>query len=78
MKQNGPRLNHVGPHQFGLDRTNWYKCGAFFDLYDSIGKELIKEKFMTMLEEPEWQDKDRNHVEFESETFGCKVTSKFS
>ena len=30
-----------------------------------------------MLEETEWQDKGRNRVEFESEAFGCKVTSKF-
>ena len=29
-----------------------------------------------MLEEPEYQDKDGNRDEFESETFGCKFTSK--
>ena len=29
-----------------------------------------------MLEEPEWQEKDENRVEFEPEAYGCKVTSK--
>ena len=33
---------------------------------------------MMMLEEPEWQDKDWDRVEFESEAFGCTVTSGFS
>ena len=37
---------------------------------------LIESKFTTMLEEPEWQDKYGNRVEFESEAYGCKVTSK--
>ena len=37
---------------------------------------LIKEKFITILEEPEWQYKYRNHVEFEFEAYGCKLTSK--
>ena len=31
-----------------------------------------------MFEEPEWQDKDGNHVEFESEAYGCKVNSKIT
>ena len=31
---------------------------------------------MTMLEEPEWQDKNGNRFGFESEAFGCEVTSK--
>ena len=30
---------------------------------------------MKMLEEPKWQDNDGDHVEFESEAYGCKVTS---
>ena len=33
---------------------------------------------MTILEEPEWQDKDRNRVEFESDVFGCKLARTFS
>ena len=33
---------------------------------------------MTMLEETEWQDKDGNRVEFESEAYGCKVTIKIT
>ena len=44
-------------------------------MYDSIENALIKSKVMTMLEEPEWQGKDKNCVEFESEEFGCKVAS---
>ena len=39
---------------------------------------LIELKFTTMLEEPEWQDKDGKRVEFESEAYGCKVTSKIT
>ena len=38
---------------------------------------LSEAKVVTMLEEPEWQDKDGNRVESESDTCGCKVTSKF-
>ena len=53
MKRNGHRLNHVKPKKFGIDRTNWCKYGAFVDMYDSIEKALIEEKFMTVLEEPE-------------------------
>ena len=49
IKQNGHRLNHVGPQKFGLDRTNWCKHGAFVDMYDSIEKAFIKAKSMTML-----------------------------
>ena len=45
-------------------------------MYDSIEKALIKAKVITMSEEPEQQDKDENRVEFESEAYGCKVTSK--
>ena len=33
---------------------------------------------MMMLEEPEWKYKDGNHVEFESDEYGCKLTSRFS
>ena len=64
MKQNGNRLNLIMPHQFGLDSTNWCKYASFYDIYYSIEMTLIEEKFMTMLEESEWQDKDGNHVEF--------------
>ena len=31
---------------------------------------------MTMLEGPKWQEKDRESVEFESEAYGCKLSSK--
>ena len=64
MKRNGHRLNHVRDHKIGLDSTNWCKYGAFVNMYDSIEKLLMKEKFMTILEEPECQDKDGNRVEF--------------
>ena len=37
---------------------------------------LIKEKFITILEEPDWQYKYRNNVEFEFEAYGGKLTSK--
>ena len=47
-------------------------------MYDSIEKVLIEAKFMEMLEETEFQYNDGNPVGFESETFGCKVTSKFT
>ena len=72
------RLNHVKPHKFVLDRTNWCIYGAFFYMYDSIENALIRSKVMTMLEEPEWQGKDKNCVELESEEFGCKVASSIS
>ena len=62
MKWNGHRFNHVRPQKFVLDRTNWCKYGAFVDMYDSIEKAFVKEKFMMVLEEPEWQDKDGNQV----------------
>ena len=39
---------------------------------------LIDAQVMTIMEEPEWQDKDDNHVEFESEAYGCTVTSKIT
>ena len=39
---------------------------------------LIKEKFMTILDKTECQDKYGNCVEFESEAYGCKITSKIS
>ena len=39
---------------------------------------LIEEKCMTMSEELEWQDKYGERVEFESEAYGCKVTSKIT
>ena len=42
---------------------------AFYDMYDSIEMALIEAEVMTMLEEPEWQDKDGNHVEFEFRSF---------
>ena len=64
MKRNGHMLNHIRLHKFGLDRTNLWKYGVFFDMCDSIGKELIRKKVMTMLEEPEWQDNDSNWFEF--------------
>ena len=78
MKRNGNSLNLLRPQKFGLDRTNWCKYGAFYDIYDSIEKALIEAKVMTMLEEPEWQDKDGNRVKFESEAYGCRVTSKIT
>ena len=78
MKRNGHRLNQVRLHKFGLDRTNWCKYGAFVDMYDSVENVLIEEKVMTMLEEAEWQEKYGNHVEFDSEAFGCKLLSKSS
>ena len=78
IKSNGHRLNLVRPQKFGLDRTNWCKYAEFYDMYDSIEMALSKAKFMTMLEEPEWQDKDGNRVEFESEGYGCKLTSKIT
>ena len=31
-----------------------------------------------MMEELEWKDKDGNRVEFESESYGCKITSKIT
>ena len=77
MKRNGNRFNFVRPHKFGLDRSNWCKYGAFYYMYYSIEKTLIEAKFMMMLGETEWQDKDGNRIEFESEAYGCKVTSKF-
>ena len=40
--------------------------------------EFIESKFMAMLEEPEQKDKDWNHVEFESEAYGCEVNSKIT
>ena len=51
MKLNGYRLNILKPHQFELDRNNWCKYTAFYDMYDSIEMALIKAKFMTILEE---------------------------
>ena len=66
MKRNGKSLNLVRPKQFGLDRNNWCKYAAFYDMYDSIEMALIEAKVMTMLEEPKWQDNDGNRVEFES------------
>ena len=78
MKWNGHRLDHARPKKIGLDRTNWYKYGAFFYIYYSIEKVLIKEKFMMVLEGQEWQYKDGNRVEFESDAFFCKVTSNIS
>ena len=33
---------------------------------------------MTMLEEPEWQYKDGKRVEFESEAYRCKVSTKIT
>ena len=78
MKNNSHRLNLVRPQKFVLDRTNWYKYGAFVDMYDSIEIALIEAKVMTMLEEPEWQDKDGNRIGFELEAFGCKVTSQIT
>ena len=45
-------------------------------MYDSIEKELTKEKFMTMLEESERKENDGNRVEFGSEAYVCKVTTK--
>ena len=47
-------------------------------MYDLIETALIEAKFMMILEEPEWQDKDGNHVEFESDAFVCKVASTLS
>ena len=47
-------------------------------MYDSIEMVFIKSKLMTVLEEPYWQDKDGNRVEFESEAYVCKVTSKIT
>ena len=64
MKRNGDRFNLVRPQKFGLDRTNWCKYGSFYDMYDSIEMALIKEKVMTILKEPECQDRDGNRVEF--------------
>ena len=43
MKRNGHRLNNITTWEFGLDKTNWYKYEAFFDMYDSIEKLLIEE-----------------------------------
>ena len=78
MKHNGHRLNLVRPQKFVLDRTNWCKYAAFYDMYDYIEMALIEANITTMLEEPEWQDKDGNRVEFESEAYGCKVTSEIT
>ena len=64
IKINGHRLNLVRPQIFGLDRTNWCKYAEFYYMYDSIEMALIEEKYMKILEEPEWQDKDGNRVEF--------------
>ena len=47
-------------------------------MYDSIEKVLIEAKAMTMLEDLEWQDKDGNRVEFESDAYGWKGSSKNS
>ena len=46
MKRNRHRLNLVRPYKSGLDRTNWYKYGAFCDIYDSIEMSLIEAKVM--------------------------------
>ena len=64
MKLNGHRLNLVRHQQFVIDRTNWCEYAAFNYMYDLIELELIEAKAMTMLEEPECQDKDGNRVEF--------------
>ena len=39
---------------------------------------LIEVKVMKMLEEMEFQDKDGNRVEYESEAYVCKVTSRIT
>ena len=78
MKRNGHMLNLARPQKFGPDRNYWCEYAAFYDTYDSIEMALIEAKVMTMLEETEWQDKGRNIVEFESEAYGCKVTSKIN
>ena len=78
MKRNWHSLNKITTQEFGHAKTNWCKYEAFLDMYDSIEKSLIEAKFMMMSEEPEWKYKDGNHVEFESDAFGCKVASKFS
>ena len=70
MKRNGNRLNILRPHQFGLDRTNWCKYISFYDMYDSVKMALIKESVMTMLEDPEWQDKGWSRVELKSDAYG--------
>ena len=41
MKLNVHRLNQVRLQKFVIDRTNWCKYGAFFDMYDSIEKALV-------------------------------------
>ena len=52
MENNGRRLNLVRPQKSGLDRNNWCKYSAFYDMYDSIEILLIQAKVMTILEEP--------------------------
>ena len=42
MRLNGHKLNHVRSHIFGLDRTNWCKYAAFYEIYDSIEMMLIE------------------------------------
>ena len=62
MKRNGHRFNIVRHQQFGIDRTNWCKYAAFYDMCDSIEMALKEANVMKMFEETEWQDKDGNHV----------------
>ena len=45
-------------------------------MYDSIEIVLTEAKVMMMLEEQEWKHNNGNHVGFESEAYGCKVTSR--
>ena len=52
MRQDRKRLDHAKPQKFVLDGANWFKCGLFYDMYDSIEKALIKAKVMTILEGP--------------------------
>ena len=69
MTHNGRMLNHVRTHTFGLDRTNEWKYGVFFDMCDSIDKALIGAKATTISERPEWKNKNRNGVVFELDSF---------
>ena len=78
MKRNCNRLNLVKPQQFRLESTNCCKYAVFYDMYGSIEIELIKTKVVMMLEEPEFQDKDGNCVEFESKEYGCKVNHRIT
>ena len=77
MRRNGDKICRKRGQKYELDRATWTTYANFDAMYEHNYEELVEAGVASLMDTPEWQDKEGNTVEG-ADSFGCKVTHQLT